>query len=147
MIYLWDTNILVHRLRKSNTYAQLEENLNFFSPGNQVLLSIISIAEIYSLAYQRQWGPLKLSQLTALISGFRPVPIARQSILDAYVQLDVYSQGKDPLLPLPSGMTARNMGKNDLWIAATAVSLSADLVTLDHDFAHLNGTWLTVHPH
>ena len=63
MIYLWDTNILVHRLRKSNTYAQLEENLNFFSPGNQVLLSIISIAEIYSLAYQRQWGPPQIESI------------------------------------------------------------------------------------
>ena len=38
---------------------------------------------------------------------------------------------------LPPGLTARNMGKNDLWIAAIALYLDMDLHTLDNDFDHL----------
>jgi len=33
--------------------------------------------------------------------------------------------------------SARNMGKNDLWIAATASILNAKLITTDKDFSHL----------
>jgi tRNA(fMet)-specific endonuclease VapC len=33
--------------------------------------------------------------------------------------------------------SARNMGKNDIWIAATARVLGATLLTTDKDFNHL----------
>jgi predicted nucleic acid-binding protein len=36
------------------------------------------------------------------------------------------------------------MGKNDLWIAATAYILDATLLTADGDFDHLNGSFLDV---
>jgi tRNA(fMet)-specific endonuclease VapC len=36
------------------------------------------------------------------------------------------------------------MGKNDLWIAATASVLKARLLTTDHDFDHLDGIFLDV---
>ncbi len=36
------------------------------------------------------------------------------------------------------------MGKNDLWIAATASVLNAKLLTTDHDFDHLDSIFLTV---
>lgn len=39
-------------------------------------------------------------------------------------------------------MTSRNMGKNDLWIAATASVTNATLITTDKDFYHLNNTYL-----
>ncbi len=39
-------------------------------------------------------------------------------------------------------MSARNMGKNDLWIAATAHILGAKLLTTDGDFNHLDGVFL-----
>ncbi len=34
------------------------------------------------------------------------------------------------------------MGKNDLWIAATASVLGARLLTTDNDFEHLKGKYL-----
>ncbi len=46
--------------------------------------------------------------------------------------------------PLPVGMTARNMGKNDLWIAATAWYLDLLLHTADNDFDHLPALGLVV---
>jgi len=36
------------------------------------------------------------------------------------------------------------MGKNDLWIAATAYTLNATLVTTDTDFDHLDGEFIEV---
>jgi len=36
------------------------------------------------------------------------------------------------------------MGKNDLWIAATAKVADAILITIDSDFNHLNGKFIQV---
>ncbi len=65
------------------------------------------------------------------------------SLMDAYTKIDAYSQGN--LDGEPLGMSARNMGKNDLWITASAYVANADLITTDGDFDHLNGKWITVH--
>ncbi|MEM6767041.1 MAG: hypothetical protein AAF655_19040 [Bacteroidota bacterium] len=46
------------------------------------------------------------------------------------------------MYPLPEKMSARNMGKNDLWLAATANVLGAPLVSTDHDFDHLKETFI-----
>ncbi len=69
------------------------------------------------------------------------LPIKARSIISAYARIDAYSQGKLPENPLPQRMTSRNMGKNDVWIAATAHAANATLVTTDHDFDHLEGTF------
>lgn len=45
---------------------------------------------------------------------------------------------------LPQGQTARQMGKNDLWIAVTASVLRAMLLTTDHDFDHLGTVFVDV---
>jgi len=39
-------------------------------------------------------------------------------------------------------MSSRNMGKNDLWIAATASAFDMVLITTDRDFEHLDNTFL-----
>ena len=38
---------------------------------------------------------------------------------------------------LPAGMSARNMGKNNLWIAATTLYFDIELHTAYNDFDHL----------
>jgi tRNA(fMet)-specific endonuclease VapC len=54
------------------------------------------------------------------------------------VEIDVYSQGRNPKLKLPGpNKSARNMGKNDLWIAATASPFNLRLITTDGDSEHL----------
>lgn len=65
-----------------------------------------------------------------------------EQIIDTYADIDAYSQNK--LHARPLSLTARNMGKNDLWIAATASVLGATLLTTDTDFDHLNGVFLPV---
>ena len=61
-------------------------------------------------------------------------------IADRYAEIDAYNQNKLPARSL--GRTARNMGKNDLWIAATASVLGAILLTTNHDFDHLDGMYV-----
>ena len=41
-------------------------------------------------------------------------------------------------------VSARNMGKNDIWIAAVTTILGAKLITLDKDFDHLDGEYFSV---
>ncbi|WP_353485140.1 hypothetical protein [Haliscomenobacter sp.] len=61
-------------------------------------------------------------------------------ILYRYAQIDAFSQGK--LKDQPLNNSPRNMGKNDLWIAATASVFNLELMTLDQDFNHLNVAFL-----
>ena len=70
------------------------------------------------------------------------IGINTESIIKRYAEIDAYSQGN--LTDRPLATSARNMGKNDLWIAATASVYEARLLTLDKDFAHLNGVYLEV---
>ena len=70
------------------------------------------------------------------------VGINSQDIIKKYAEIDAFSQGK--LINNPLGMSARNMGKNDLWIAATASVANATLLTTDKDFEHLNNRYLNL---
>ena len=68
--------------------------------------------------------------------------INSQDLIERYAEIDAFSQGK--LLDRPLNMTSRNMGKNDLWVAATASVLDATLLTTDLDFNHLHNEFLTL---
>lgn len=57
-----------------------------------------------------------------------------------YGQIDAYSQGKLENQPLKK--SSRNMGKNDLWIAAIASLTNSTLITTDRDFSHLDKSFL-----
>jgi len=73
-----------------------------------------------------------VSQRVYLLDASVILPLVRgnhPSVIDAYVEVDLVSQNH------PDG--ARNMGKNDLWIAACARAAGATLLTADNDFTHL----------
>ena len=111
MNYLWDTNILVHFIRNSSTYQEYNTQHDFFNQENRVFISIVSVGEIYSLAFQRHWKSAKLQMLKEALETLTPLPIARQNIVAAYAEIDAFSQGKLLNKPLPKGMSSRNMGK------------------------------------
>lgn len=78
-----------------------------------------------------------MNTLKKLLSQFLIVPVNDIEIVERYAEIDAYSQGKLAKRPLPSGMSSRNMGKNDIWIAATASLTKTTLLTTDPDFNHL----------
>jgi tRNA(fMet)-specific endonuclease VapC len=66
-------------------------------------------------------------------------------LLPTYIGIDAYSQRNHPDYEKYPFSTPRNMGKNDLWIAATASLLNLKLVTTDGDFDHLDSSFLSLH--
>lgn len=143
MRFLWDTNILLHYIRQSNQFDHLSTRYNFFSGDNKVFLSIISVAEIQSLAYQLNWGAKRRNQLQFFLEKISLLGVYDEMV-DVYAKIDAFSQGRLFDSPLPIGLTSRNMGKNDLWLAATASVFDLNFVTMDNDFDHLHQVFIEV---
>ena len=118
MTYLLDTNIILFSIVKPKFDAYFEKT--YRQSPHDFIISVVTEGELKSLAIQRQWGRKRMEELENSLHQLIIYPIKVQSVIAAYAQIDVYSQGKLPTQPLPAGMTSRNMGKNDLWIAATA---------------------------
>ena len=142
MKYLLDTNILINAVRNTPLFESIETDLNLFSPNNSTHISTVSVGEIYSLALRNKWGQKRKNAVEAFLELVQTLPVATRQLMRAYAEIDAYSQGKHPNLHLPVGLSARNMGKNDLWIAATAHVLDATLVSTDKDFLHLDGVFI-----
>lgn len=142
--YLLDTGILLGYVRGAGYAEYTERKFGPSQPPNVPLISLVSKGEIYSLAIQFGWGNQKKQELDALLRRIPAVDINTDRIIHRYAEIDAYSQGKDRTKPLPPGISSRNLGKNDIWIAATASVLNATLLTTDGDFGHLNGVFLNI---
>ncbi len=148
MRYVLDTNILIHLIRNSATWEYVENEYLPFQNGNQTFISFVSVAEILSIARQLGWEQEKMKKLAFLFSEIEIVTVSNTPndlLIQGYVEIDSYSQGKNPQLSLPKDTSARNMGKNDIWIASTAYALQAHLITTDKDFEHLNYVFFDIH--
>lgn len=140
MSFLLDTNIILTYLRRSSFRDKFEAILNLFNDENILIVSAVTIGELKSIAIKNAWGKQKIEALVSLVKRLVVVDINIESILNRYAEIDAYSQGKHPSKPLPN--SSRNMGKNDLWIAATASVLDVPLITMDKDFEHLDKVFL-----
>ena len=144
MIFVLDTNILIHLIRQTATVQELLNKIGVFNRKNYMNISIVSVAELKTFAFRNNWGATKMSALDTLVKALNPIAIDNQNIVDAYVEIDLFSQMKHPHLPIPTGFSAQTMGKNDIWIAATAYFLNATLVTTDADFIHLDTVFFDI---
>ncbi len=140
MKYLFDTNILIHIIRESSLSELILERYAPFSSENYACISVVSVGELKSFAKQRRWGAVKLTKLENLLKEFVSLDINQRQIIERYADIDTFSQNLLPGKPL--GLTPRNMGKNDIWIAATVSVAEAVLLTTDHDFDHLDKAFL-----
>ena len=141
-----DTNMCLAYVRgQSDFYEAVDQKLGLQKPDTLVIISVVTKAELLSLGIMNGWGEKKLSTLEKLLNKMYIIDINENDadLIEAYAKIDAYSQGR--LQGIPLDMSARNMGKNDLWIAATAYVANAELVTTDSDFDHLNEKWITVH--
>jgi tRNA(fMet)-specific endonuclease VapC len=142
MNYLLDTNILVIYARATDLTKKIEQDLKLLTGNNDLAISVVTIGEIKSIAKRNKWGEKKIKHLEVLLKRFLVADINIEAIVERYAEIDTFSQGK--LIGKKGGFTARNMGKNDLWIAATSSVLNLILITSDSDFDHLDGEYLTV---
>jgi tRNA(fMet)-specific endonuclease VapC len=140
MNYFLDTNIVLIYLRDNEQAKTIERELQLLRKGNNLLVSVVSVGELKSLAIQNKWGKRKIENLLAILQDFLITDINTQEILERYAEIDAYSQGK--LTDIPTTFSSQNMGKNDLWIAATASVYDIQLITTDKDFDHLETRYL-----
>jgi tRNA(fMet)-specific endonuclease VapC len=139
MKYLLDTNIVL--LYQSGVQSVCEElkKLHILEKRSSAI-SIVTVGELEFIILQRNWGKQRLNKLEKVMRYLAQVPIAQEDLVKRYAEIDAFSQGK--LKDRPLNNSARNMGKNDLWIAATASVTDATLVTTDNDFDHLDGEFV-----
>ncbi len=137
-----DTNLLVGLIRNDHFRDKFYEKYPLNE--NNLIISVVTEGEILALSIKWKWGKRKIERFFQLVKDIVIYPIKTRKIIDAYAQIDAYSQGKLENKPLPNKMSSRNMGKNDLWIASTAHVIDATLITTDRDFEHLHGTFLNL---
>lgn len=144
---LIDTCVIIHIVRQSITGNNCIATLKAFDTNPNIIISVVSKGELESFAKQNNWGQNKLTQLNNFLNQATYIDIenADQILLNAYSDIDAYSKRKigDKNGNLLVG-GAKKMGKNDLWIAATALALDIPLITTDGDFDRLNNTMIHV---
>ena len=113
-----------------------------FGSGNSTLVSVVTIGELKSFTLKNKWGKRRILELEEFLLKFVIADINTEDVVNRYAEIDAFSQGR--LDGRKSNFTARNMGKNDIWIAATASVLDATLLTTDNDFNHLHDEFLSV---
>lgn len=140
-----DSCILVHYLTQNTVAEKIEYELQLTASDCVPIISSVTKGELLSFAKQRNWGKNKMETLKMLLSKSIIVDIAAkdEELIAAYSFIDAFSKRKteDANGKLLNG-SAIKMGKNDLWIAATAKVIEAPLITTDKDFLHLNQTVL-----
>jgi tRNA(fMet)-specific endonuclease VapC len=127
--YLLDTNILVLLMRGKEAGIAIDSAFGLRRGMGRCVISVVTVGEMKSFARKRGWGSQKLADLDRLLGQLVQLNINHGSIIDAYAEIDSLSE-----------QGGRQMGKNDLWIAATAKVSGATLLTTDGDFDHLAGT-------
>ncbi|MEO6686968.1 MAG: type II toxin-antitoxin system VapC family toxin [Dyadobacter sp.] len=142
MRYVLDTNVILAYLRKHLIWDLIEFQLGIFETDSNVYIPAVVIGELRSLAVQNNWGSNRRLDLEIFVKEFIIIDFITEEIINSYAKIDAFSQGKLEGKPLIG--SSRNMGKNDLWIAATASVLNATLITTDKDFQHLHTNFLEV---
>lgn len=142
-----DTCAVIHIIRRSKTGSECLNWINSLEPQPIQVISVVTKAELLTFAVSVGWQNIKLKFLDKFLKGVTYVGILHTDtqLVENYKLIDSYSKNK---LPDLNGVYKKgshnNMGKNDIWIGATALTLNATLLTTDKDFDHLNGTILNV---
>ena len=120
-LFLLDTNIVLTLVRGNALATHIDGTFGLRASEMRPMISVVTHGEVRVLASRNGWAEAKLGALQSALENLVTVNIGHPDVLDAYVEIDLYSQNH------PDG--ARNMGKNDLWIAACAKAADARLLT------------------
>ena len=130
--YLLDTTVVICLLRNDHLGQQIDARFNLRASLSSSMVCVVTIGELLALARKFGWGQKLLNDLQEAIDELVWIDINRREVFEAYAEIDHYSER--------TVKPARRMGKNDVWIAATAKATGATLLTVDKDFDHLDGT-------
>jgi predicted nucleic acid-binding protein len=133
-LYILDTNILVHFVRASPVWTRVRDTYQPLTIEPQPIISVVSEGEVRSLALQWKWGTRKLEQIEFALTFFKVSTILDPDVIRAYAAIDAFCEEN-----------GQPLGKNDVWIAATAMVRRATLLTTDRDFDRLTPRFISRH--
>ncbi len=141
--FVIDTNIILHYMRGSQLYQQIELENQLTSSDTIILVSVVSVAELEGFLQRNNYSEAKLQKLERMLAKVSIINIssADQQLIEAFATLQNYSKNLHPTLKLGRSV---GIGQNDLWIAATAWVAKAQLITTDSDFDPLHPVFLNV---
>ena len=146
--FLLDTNILLGLTRKAPWANWAYSHFDLGSPAVIYYTSVVCVGELRALAEKFGWGRQNRTRMDSVLKELPVLPIKEPDILTAYALIDAWSSGRK--VTAPGGASppkpAVKMGKNDLWVAATAHASGAILLSTDGDFEHLDGVWFRYEP-
>ncbi|OQW87375.1 MAG: hypothetical protein BWK78_09100 [Thiotrichaceae bacterium IS1] len=139
--FVIDTNIILHYVRGSRLYQQIESEHQLSS--SEILISVVSVAEIAGFLQRNNYNEAKLQKFESILAKTLIIDISSEDeqLLEAFATLQNYSKNLHPTLKLGRSV---GIGQNDLWIAATAWVAKAQLITTDSDFDPLHPVFLSV---
>ena len=132
ILYLLDTNILVHLVRGDAVWGRVRATFQPLLTDPRPIISVVTAGELRSLAFQFNWKTEKIDQVEYYLGYFKRVSIDDAEIIRAYSVIDAQTQ-----------RIGQPLGKNDAWIAATASVTGARLLTTDKDFDQLDPVFLS----
>ena len=92
MNLLLDTNIFIYLARDSK-HQLLEKFIN--PKGRELNVSIVSIAEVRSIALRQKWGNNKLHTFDTIVSNALVIEVS-EWLVNTYVEIDTFSQRQNP---------------------------------------------------
>ncbi len=131
--FLLDTCVLVHLVRGDESGKQIQRDYNLKAFYSECLISVVTRGEMEKLGREFAWPSAKLQKMRDLLDQVITEDINTESIIANYAEIDHFS-----------GLLGHKMGKNDVWIAATAKSTGYQLMTMDRDFDHLDKVHLSL---
>lgn len=151
-LFLLDTGIILGFVRGAPWATRIYAEHDLRNTETIAVMSIVCKGELLALAEKKGWGETKRIKLARTLNRVPTLDINKNPILNAYALIDAWTHGKPVASPrnAPPPKPARPMGKNDLWIAATAHASDAVLLTTDTDFDHLDDVWfkrIYIDPH
>jgi tRNA(fMet)-specific endonuclease VapC len=136
-----DTCIILHILRNDSIGQNALKAIENLDVEPILVVSTVTRGELESLKKQLNWGEERCKHLNSFLQTVTYIDVNNSDDIlhNAYSEIDAFSKRK---IPDPSGNlllgSSKTMGKNDLWIAATANLLNAPLMTTDGDYDHLD---------
>jgi tRNA(fMet)-specific endonuclease VapC len=135
-----DTNCIINTIKGNSKGKLISKTIDEDYADFNNVVSVVTVAELNSFGMRLAWGDKKMEAIASYINQISIVDIVANNyaLMDAYKLIDSYSRGKAPDANGNYLKSHVKMGKNDLWIAATAYCSKAKLLTCDKDFDHLN---------
>lgn len=138
---LFDTCAIIDIVRGKAKSERILDWIKSLEPQPRQFISTVTKAELLAFALYHGWQANKNALLQEFLNGINYIDINNTdyALIDNYKFIYAYSRNAVPDSDGNfKGGSHVKMGKNDIWIAATAKTLNATLLTSDKDFEHLN---------